>query len=99
MNGMCRQHVSWCQQRQGVYLWREGINVATGVQGCSCQHGISWVVAQLGKSPETIGQGCCIKVLHHIAVLAKHGPILHSVMSFFQDRVDSIAGAGCMQND
>lgn len=49
---------------QGMHLWREGLHAAADVQGCSCQQGLSWMVAQLGKSPQAVGQRWRIKVLH-----------------------------------
>ena len=43
----------------------EGVQTAADSQGCSCQQGCTGVVAQLGKRPETVGQGYPIKGLCH----------------------------------
>ena len=48
-----------------AYLRREIIQTATDVQSCSCQQRCPWVVTQLSKCPQTIGQSWPIKLLHH----------------------------------
>ena len=46
------------------HLRSEGVYAAAAVHGCSCQESISWVVPQLSKSPQAVGESWWIKVLY-----------------------------------